>query len=117
MSTKIEDGFEVAPPPKSSPATVAAPRATMTPAMVFSVIAIALFAGGLGFVGGMQVSRGSSAQGNMANGPGGNSMIMPQQTSGSSSDTTQTPPTPPGGTSSSQLTPSTSSSSTSTSSS
>ena len=56
MPTKIEDGFEMS----SSGAPSIRPVAqcsSMTPTMVLAVIAIVLFAGGLGFAGGMQINK------------------------------------------------------------
>lgn len=56
MPTKIEDGFEMS----SSGAPSIRPVAqcsSMMPTMILAVIAIVLFAGGLGFVGGMQINK------------------------------------------------------------
>ena len=56
MPTKIEDGFEM---PSSGTPSIrpAAQCSSMTPTMVLAVIAIVLFAGGLGFACGMQVNK------------------------------------------------------------
>lgn len=76
MPTKIEDGFETSPPRRPLSSQQPTTRSTMTPTMVLSVMAIALFAGGLGFLGGMQINK--SPQGSMAgNMPSGNSAMAP----------------------------------------
>ena len=56
MPTKIEDGFEM---PSSGTPSIrpVAQCSSMTPTMILAVIAIVLFAGGLGFVGGMQINK------------------------------------------------------------
>lgn len=93
MPTKIEDGFETSPPRRPLSSQQPTTRSTMTPTMILSVIAIALFAGGLGFLGGMQINK--SPHGSMAgNMPSGNSAMAPPQQSGSSASggTAQTPP-------------------------
>ena len=60
MPTKIEDGFEM--PSGGTPSIrPAAQCSSMTPTMILAVIAIVLFAGGLGFVGGMQVNKSSQS--------------------------------------------------------
>lgn len=85
MPTKIEDGFEM--PSSGTPSTQpVAQCSSMTPTMILAVIAIVLFAGGLGFVGGMQVNK--SSQSNSMNGaPGGNSPV-PQQAGSSTNNAT-----------------------------
>lgn len=56
MPTKIEDGFEM--PSSGTPSTQPVVQcSSMTPTMVLAVIAIVLFAGGLGFAGGMQINK------------------------------------------------------------
>ena len=56
MSTKIEDGFEM--PSSGTPSIQPVVQcSSMTPTMILAVIAIVLFAGGLGFVGGMQINK------------------------------------------------------------
>lgn len=100
MPTKIEDGFETSPSRQPLSSQQSAARSTMTPTMILSVIAIALFAGGLGFLGGMQINK--SPQGSMSgNMPGGNSAMAPPQQSGSSASggTAQTSPNSSGNTS------------------
>jgi len=99
MPTKIEDGFEILSPRQSLSSQQPAARSTMKPTMILSVIAIALFAGGLGFLGGMQINK--SPQGSMAgNMPSGNSAMTPPQQSGSNaSGTAQAPPNSSGNTS------------------
>lgn len=99
MPTKIEDGFETSPPRRPLSSQQPTTRSTMTPTMILSVVAITLFAGGLGFLGGMQINK--SPQGSMAgNMPSGNSAMAPPQQSGSSaSGTAQTPPNSSGNTS------------------
>lgn len=100
MPTKIEDGFETSPPRRPLSSQQLTTRSTMTPTMILSVIAIALFAGGLGFLGGMQINK--SPQDSMAgNMPSGNSAMAPPQQSGSSASggTAQTPPNSSGNTS------------------
>lgn len=99
MPTKIEDGFETSPPRRPLSSQQPTTRSTMTPTMILSVVAIALLAGGLGFLGGMQINK--SPQGSMAgNMPSGNSAMVPPQQSGSSaSGTAQTPPNSSGNTS------------------
>lgn len=91
MPTKIEDGFEM--PSGGTPSIrPVAQCSSMTPTMILAVIAIVLFAGGLGFVGGMQVNK--SSQSNAMNGaPGGNSPV-PQQ-AGSSTNNATAPQEPP----------------------
>ena len=65
MPTKIEDGFEM--PSGGTPSIrPVAQCSSMTPTMILAVIAIVLFAGGLGFVGGMQVNK--SPQSNAVSG-------------------------------------------------
>lgn len=60
MPTKIEDGFEM--PSGGTPSIrPVAQCSSMTPTMILAVIAIVLFAGGLGFVGGMQVNKSSQS--------------------------------------------------------
>ena len=99
MPTKIEDGFEASPPRQPLSSQQLTTRSTMTPMMILSAIAITLFAGGLGFLGGMQINK--SPQGSMAgNMPSSNSAMAPPQQSGSSaSGTAQTPPNSSGNTS------------------
>lgn len=65
MPTKIEDGFEM---PSSGTPSIrpVAQCSSMTPTMILAVIAIVLFAGGLGFVGGMQINK--SPQSNTVSG-------------------------------------------------
>lgn len=98
MSTKIEDGFDTSSAGVSSMRSTA-PRSALTPAMTLAIIAIVLFAGGLGFVGGMQVGK-SSPNNTMSAGPGGNSPMMPQQTTNSNAaggaSTQQGPPSSTG---------------------
>ena len=56
MPTKIEDGFEM--PSSGTPSIQPVVQcSSMTPTMVLAVIAIVLFAGGLGFAGGMQGNK------------------------------------------------------------
>lgn len=82
MPTKIEDGFEMS----SSGAPSIRPVAqcsSMMPTMILAVIAIVLFAGGLGFVGGMQINKSpqSDAVSGVPSGP------VQQQTNPSANNT------------------------------
>jgi hypothetical protein len=83
MSTKIEDGFEM--PSNGTPSIrPVAQCSSMTPTMILAVIAIVLFAGGLGFVGGMQINKSpqSNAVSGVPSGP------VQQQTNPSTNNTT-----------------------------
>ena len=85
MSTKIEDGFEM--PSGGTPSIrLVAQCSSMTPTMILAVIAIVLFAGGLGFVGGMQVNK--SSQSNSMNGASGGNSPVPQQAGSSTNNAT-----------------------------
>ena len=82
MPTKIEDGFEMS----SSGAPSIRPVAqcsSMMPTMILAVIAIVLFAGGLGFAGGMQINKSpqSNAVSGVPSGP------VQQQTNPSTNNT------------------------------
>ena len=83
MPTKIEDGFEM---PSSGTPSIrpVAQCSSMTPTMILAVIAIVLFAGGLGFVGGMQINKSpqSNAVSGIPSGP------VQQQTNPSTNNTT-----------------------------
>ena len=83
MSTKIEDGFEM--PSGGTPSIrPVAQCSSMTPTMILAVIAIVLFAGGLGFAGGMQINK--SPQSDAVSGvPSGS---VQQQTNPSTNNTT-----------------------------
>lgn len=83
MPTKIEDGFEASPPRQPLSSQQPTTRSTMTPTMILSVIAIALFAGGLGFLGGMQINKSpqSNAVSGVPSGP------VQQQTNPSTNNT------------------------------
>ncbi len=85
MPTKIEDGFEM--PSGGTPSIrPVAQYSSMTPTMILAVIAIVLFAGGLGFVGGMQVNK--SSQSNVMNGVPGDNSPVPQQAGSSTNNAT-----------------------------
>lgn len=82
MPTKIEDGFEMSS--NGTPLTrPVAQCSSMTPTMILAVIAIVLFAGGLGFVGGMQINKSpqSNAVSGIPSGP------VQQQTNPSTNNT------------------------------
>ena len=85
MPTKIEDGFEM--PSGGTPSIrPVAQCSSMMPTMILAVIAIVLFAGGLGFVGGMQVNK--SSQSNVMNGAPGDNSPVPQQAGSSTNNAT-----------------------------
>ena len=100
MPTKIEDGFEM--PSSGTPSIQPVVQcSSMTPTMILAVIAIVLFAGGLGFVGGMQVNK--SPQSNTVSGvpsgpvqqqtnPSTNNTATPQGMSNSSNNNQQAGP-------------------------
>ena len=100
MPTKIEDGFEM--PSSGTPSIQPVVQcSSMTPTMILAVIAIVLFAGGLGFVGGMQVNK--SPQSNAVSGvpsgpvqqqtnPSINNTATPQGMSSSSNNNQQAGP-------------------------
>ena len=82
MPTKIEDGFEM--PSSGTPSTQPVVQClSMTPTMVLAVIAIVLFAGGLGFAGGMQINK--SPQSDTVSGVP--SRLVQQQTNPSTNNT------------------------------
>ena len=83
MPTKIEDGFKM-PSSGTLSTQPVAQCSSMTPTMILAVIAIVLFAGGLGFVGGMQINKSpqSNAVSGVPSGP------VQQQTNPSTNNTT-----------------------------
>ena len=100
MPTKIEDGFKI--PSSGTPSIqLVVQCSSMTPTMILAVIAIVLFAGGLGFAGGMQINKLS--QSNAVSGvpsgpvqqqtnPSTNNTATPQGMSNSSNNNQQAGP-------------------------
>lgn len=83
MPTKIEDGFEM--PSSGTPSIRPVVQcSSMTPTMVLAIIAIVLFAGGLGFAGGMQINKSPQSDA-MSGVP---SRPVQQQTNPSTNNTT-----------------------------